>query len=130
MATSPVIFAMSVHKHKVKIFLAAVVVLFLFFFWSERKERAFVNEIQDQLRLQAGVIDLSKVMGDEWETVCDSHGYDGPIKLTKYDRTYEPVGSPQDGAWGLIFINKDGTYDYTSVYGPAWALVCSIRFCW
>jgi hypothetical protein len=85
-----------VRKHKISVFLAAVTVFFLVIYWSKYDERAFVKEMQDQLRLGTGIIDLSKTMGDKWETVCHSHGYDGPITLKKYGRTYNPVGSPQD----------------------------------
>lgn len=102
---------MNVRGHKVPITLAAVLILFLTVYWSGSDERAFVKGMQDQLRLGTGIIDLSKTMGDEWETVCHSHGYDGPITLKKYGRTYDPVGSPENGAWGLIFIKKDGSFD-------------------
>jgi hypothetical protein len=100
-----------VRGRKVSISLAAVLVFFLAIYWSGSDKRAFVKEIQDQLRLGTGIIDLSKTMGDEWETVCHGHGYDEPITLKKYGRTYDPVGSPQDGAWGLIFIKKNGSFD-------------------
>lgn len=102
---------MKLRGRKALLFLASVLVLFLLIYWSGSDERAFVKEMQDQLRLGTGIIDLSRSMGNEWETVCHSHGYDGPITLKKYDRTYDPVGSPQDGAWGLIFIKKDGSFD-------------------
>lgn len=102
---------MDARKHKVSIFFAAVTVFAVVIYSSKSDERAFVMEMQDQLRLATGIIDLSKTMGDDWETVCHSHGYDEPITLKKYGRTYDPIGSPQDGAWGLIFIKKDGSFD-------------------
>lgn len=55
-------------------------------------------------------IDLAKLMPGDWELVCESHGYDGPMYLKKYNRTYEPVAAPDDATWGLIFISADGSY--------------------
>ncbi|MES2191788.1 MAG: hypothetical protein V4454_16830 [Pseudomonadota bacterium] len=55
-------------------------------------------------------IDLRDLNPDDWETVCDSHAYDGPMYLKKYNRTYDPVAPPHDGVWGLIFIRSDGTF--------------------
>lgn len=53
---------------------------------------------------------LSDLMPTEWETVCESHGYDGPLTLQRYHRTYQPVAPPQDAIWGLIFIKPDGSF--------------------
>lgn len=53
---------------------------------------------------------MAKLIPGTWELVCDSSGYGGPVYLQQYNRTYEPVGEMQDGAWGLIFIQKDGTF--------------------
>ncbi|MBI2726559.1 MAG: hypothetical protein HYX42_09960 [Polaromonas sp.] len=55
-------------------------------------------------------IELREMMPGDWEMVCDSHGYDGPLYIKKYNRTYEPAAPPSDGAWGLIFIRSDGTF--------------------
>jgi hypothetical protein len=100
-----------IRKRKVSILLAAVAVFFLAIYLAKSDERTFVKVVQDQLRIGSEVIDLSTSMGDEWETVCNSHGYDSLITLSKYGRTYQPVGAPQDGAWGLIFIKKDGSFE-------------------
>jgi len=60
----------------------------------------------------AQVINLSELMGGDWEVVCESHGYNGPLYLKKYGRTYPPAAPPQDGIWGLVFIAKDGSPRY------------------
>jgi hypothetical protein len=49
-------------------------------------------------------------MPGDWELVCESHGYDGPLYLKRYNKIFEPVAPPQDGVWGLIFISNDGSY--------------------
>lgn len=46
----------------------------------------------------AAQIDLGKMMPGDWEMVCESHGYDGPLYLERYGRTYQPVGPAQDSA--------------------------------
>ena len=53
-------------------------------------------------------VTLAEVYKGEWETVCSSHPYDGPLHLKKYNKTYAPVASGHDNSWGLIFIEKDG----------------------
>lgn len=61
----------------------------------------------------AGVreLDLAELMPGDWELVCESHGYDGPLRLDRYGRTYPPAAPPQDGVWGLVFIAADGSYE-------------------
>lgn len=56
-------------------------------------------------------IDLGELMPTEWETVCESHGYDEPLYLEKYQKTFPAAGAMQDGAWGFIFIKPDGAFD-------------------
>lgn len=56
------------------------------------------------------IVELRDLMPGDWEMVCDSHGYDGPQYIKKYNRTYEPAAPPSDDAWGLIFIRSDGTF--------------------
>ncbi|MFS2033462.1 hypothetical protein ACEN8I_05490 [Polaromonas sp. CT11-55] len=56
-------------------------------------------------------VNLTELMPGDWETVCDSHGYYGPLYLEKYNKTFPATGAMQDGAWGLIFIKTDGTYE-------------------
>lgn len=53
---------------------------------------------------------LAEFMPGEWERVCWSHPYDGPLYLERYGKTYPPVAPADDGTWGLIFIAKDGSY--------------------
>lgn len=61
--------------------------------------------------------DFNLAVDKDWELVCFSHPYDGPLYLKKYDRTYEPVAGVQDSEWGLLFIDKNG--DYFSIAGSA-----------
>ena len=56
-------------------------------------------------------LDISKLMVGQWEMVCNINGYDGPTHIKKYNKTYPPAGAAQDGAWGLTFINQDGSYE-------------------
>jgi hypothetical protein len=46
----------------------------------------------------------------KWELACDSHGYAGPLYLKEYNRTFPPAAPSADGAWGIIFIEPDGSY--------------------
>lgn len=54
---------------------------------------------------------MSSLQPGEWETVCESNGYDEPLRLARYGKTFPNVGAMQDGAWGLLFIHADGSYD-------------------
>lgn len=62
----------------------------------------------------AQTLNLAELMPGDWEMVCESSGYDGPLYLERYGRTYEPVGRPQDSSWGLIFISADGSFTAAS----------------
>jgi hypothetical protein len=59
----------------------------------------------------ASEIFLKSLMPAEWETVCESHSYDGDLYLEKYQKTYPAAGAMNDGAWGVIFIKPDGSYE-------------------
>jgi hypothetical protein len=102
------------NKHKTVAIAVTTALLFLIYYWSTSAERTFINAIRAQVKADATMVDLSEYMNNEWETVCLSNGYDGPLTLRKYGRTYQPVGDAQDGAWGLIFIRPDGAFDAVS----------------
>lgn len=55
-------------------------------------------------------INLSEILPREWEMACESHGYDEPLYIEKYKKTFPTAGGMQDGAWGLIFIKTDGSF--------------------
>jgi len=59
-------------------------------------------------------LNLVDFMDSDWELVCESHGYDEELYLKKYNKKFPTAGEMQDGAWGLIFIYKDGSYNLVS----------------
>ncbi|MBV0934708.1 hypothetical protein [Marinobacterium weihaiense] len=94
--------------------LAVVAVLFVAFaslyFVLNRHERAFVSLLQNEIEEGRARVDLAVVFDGDWELMCFSHPYDGPLKLDKYGISYPPVADAQDGAWGFLFIKADGSY--------------------
>jgi len=95
-----------------KFLTISVAVLLMAWYWSSVKlDREFTRSVQTEIDRGAKELDLSKLMKGEWETVCNIHSYDGPTYIKKYNRTYPPAGAAQDGAWGLTFINPDGSYE-------------------
>jgi hypothetical protein len=99
------------------VFGGIIIIFSLVFTWGKFGYPKSFNEAVLLSRLKAislsneQLIDLSKFMSNEWELVCESHGYDEPLFLSKYNKTFPTTGAMHDGAWGLIFINKDGTFD-------------------
>lgn len=85
------------------------------YWFSLKPDREFIGRVQQEIGQGVNELDLSKLMPGPWETVCNIHGYDGPTYIEKYKKTYPPAAQAQDGAWGLTFINADGSY--TSVAG-------------
>jgi hypothetical protein len=73
-------------------------------------EAIFLRKLSSRVSSGDVSISLPKLMPGDWELVCESHGYGGPLYLKRYDKTFEPAAPPQDGVWGLIFIAKDGSY--------------------
>jgi hypothetical protein len=73
-------------------------------------EAFFLRKLSSQVTSGAQELRLPDLMPGDWELVCESHGYDGPLYLKRYNKTFEPVAPPQDGVWGLIFISNDGSY--------------------
>jgi hypothetical protein len=77
-------------------------------------EARFLHKASGQISSGAKELDLAKLMPGDWELVCDSHAYDGPLHLKRYNKTFEPASRAQDDAWGLIFISPDGSYQSAS----------------
>ncbi len=90
---------------------AAMCIGLLIYWYAEDKSRLFINAVTAEIDAGAKELDLARLMPGEWEFVCVSHPYDGPLYLEKYQREYRPVASAQDGSWGLIFIESNGTYE-------------------
>ena len=80
---------------------------YLIWRWDDRNLISYLNDKRENGDYYA---DFNLAVDSDWELVCDSHPYDGPLYLKKYDRTYEPVAWSQDSAWGLLFIDKNGDY--------------------
>jgi hypothetical protein len=55
-------------------------------------------------------LDLGNLMPGDWELACDAHGYGGDFYVRKYARNYPAAGQMQDGAWGIVFISPDGSF--------------------
>lgn len=94
--------------------VAGLVFLSCLFLWSSWRERAFISKLLAELDGGKIHVDMVHVMDGDWELMCFSHPYDGPLYLKKYDKTYAPVAAAQDGAWGLLFINPDGSFNAVS----------------
>jgi len=98
-------------------FAAIVVSLALLFVWSKLGYPQSLAEVRFFFKLKSVAsenvqkINLTELMPGDWETVCESHGYYGPLHVKKYNKTFPAAGAMQDGAWGLIFIKTDGTYE-------------------
>lgn len=73
-------------------------------------EAIFLRRLSSKVSSGASEIRLPELMPGDWEVVCESHGYDGPLYLKSYNKTFDPVAPPQDGVWGLIFISNDGSF--------------------
>jgi hypothetical protein len=99
------------------LFGVIVVALALLFTWSKLgypqslAEARFLSKLKSAASKDVQHISLTELMPGDWETVCESHGYYGPLYVEKYDKTFPATGAMQDGAWGLIFIKTDGTYE-------------------
>jgi len=73
-------------------------------------EAVFLRRLSAEVSSGALEIKLLELMPGDWEVVCESHGYDGPLYLKRYNKTFDPVAPPQDAVWGLIFISKNGSF--------------------
>lgn len=102
------------------IIFAIAVSLAMIFAWSTLgyprsiAEARFLSKLKSILPKNVEKIELTELMPDEWEMVCASNGYDEPLYLKKYNKTFPTAGAMQDGSWGLIFIKTDGTFDLVS----------------
>lgn len=81
---------------------------------SSGSEYRFLKRLSELPLSTQRHLDLAALMPGDWELVCDAHGYSGDFYLEKYGRKYPSVGEPQDGSWGLIFIDVDGSFTSAS----------------
>lgn len=111
---------MSTRHSKRRYWLGAVTFLGILLVWHRLGHPYSFDEAHFLYRLSlakannAQTLNLAELMPGDWEMVCESSGYDGPLHLERYGRTYEPVGHPQDSSWGLIFISADGSFTAAS----------------
>ena len=75
-----------------------------------RAEMRFIEALRSENVRSAHELKLSELMPGDWEFVCGSNGYAGEFHVKRYNRTYPAVGALHDGAWGLVFIARDGSY--------------------
>jgi hypothetical protein len=100
--------------------VAVILVSVLIFAWSKLNypysyaEAIFLSNLNTVLSNNLQKINLAELMPTEWETVCESHGYDEPLYLEKYRKNFPTAGGMQDAAWGLIFIKPDSSFDLIS----------------
>ena len=102
------------------LFRAIFVVIILLLAWrhfgypQSLAEARFLSKLKSAASENVHQINFTELMPSDWETVCESHGYYGTLYVKKYDKTFPAAGAMQDGAWGLIFIKTDGTYESIS----------------
>ena len=107
-------------KRKTWLGFAATALALLFFVWSRLHypysyaEALFLSSLISASSKNVEKIDLAELMPQDWEMACESHGYDEPLHLTKYQKTFPTAGAMQDGSWGLIFIRTDGSFNLVS----------------
>lgn len=101
-------------------YLMAAFIIFSVVYWlifnlpRSFLEYKFHSDIARYLKDRPEEINLVDFMDSDWELVCESHGYDEELYLKKYNKKFPTAGEMQDGAWGLIFIYKDGGYNLVS----------------
>lgn len=103
----------AIKKKKVTYLLAFIVSFFLWRWMgypTSFNEAVFLVKLQSAISKKQQTINFADLMPGDWELVCLSHGYDAPLYLKEYGRTYPQAGAMQDSAWGLIFIEPDGSY--------------------
>ncbi|MEN6620318.1 MAG: hypothetical protein ABFD50_02050, partial [Smithella sp.] len=104
---------MQLSKTKIIIILfimVSIALLTICFAYDSDKSHFFIEAVSTEIKGGAKELNLSKLMPGDWELVCSSHPYDGPLYIKKYKKKFKPVASAHDGSWGLIFINSDGSY--------------------
>jgi len=102
---------MKLSKSKITIILLLVVAIALLTIcFASDNNRFFIDAVSAETKGGAKELNLSKLMPGDWELVCSSHPYDGPLYIKKYNKEFSPVAAAHDGSWGLIFINGDGSY--------------------
>ncbi len=111
---------MSATKSKRHHWIGAAAILGILLIWHRLGDPYSFDEARFLYRLSlakaqnAQTLNLAEMMPGDWEMVCESHGYDGPLYLERYGRTYAPVGPAQDSTWGMIFISADGSFTAAS----------------
>lgn len=81
--------------------------------WSY-SEMIFLRKLKLASNSSSQQIDLVEIMPGNWETVCESNGYDESLYLTRYKKNFPTAGAMRSGSWGLIFIKNDGDFDLIS----------------
>ena len=74
------------------------------------REAVFQWNLNSFLQSDAEQTTASALMPGDWELVCESNGYDAPLHLPKYEKTFPPVGAMRDGSWGIIFIENTASF--------------------
>jgi hypothetical protein len=59
-------------------------------------------------------VSLPDLMPGSWETVCGTNCYHGDVHVKRYGKTYPYADSCSRRAWGLLFIERDGSYTAVS----------------
>jgi len=78
--------------------------------WFSLGQTRFIAQLERGFS-STGTVPLSKLHPGDWQLVCESNGYDEPLHLAQFNKTYPNAGAMQDGAWGLLFIGADGQYE-------------------
>jgi hypothetical protein len=98
----------------------SVIIILFFLGWSKfgypysYTEAVFLFKLHDAVTKGATEVNLNELTSSDWEIVCESHGYDEPLYLPQYQKKFPNAGQMHDGAWGLIFIKKDGSFTSVS----------------
>ncbi len=112
------------------LFLGAAFTWSRFGFPYSVAEAAFLSNLAKASASDAQRIDLAVLMSGKWEMVCESNGYDEPLFVKKYNKSFPVAGQSQDGAWGLIFIEPNGAYtSASSSCGKGTHIIFSIERC-
>ena len=102
------------------IFLILALLVLIFFVWKisgypfSYHEMIFLRNLKIVSYSEVKKIDLGKIMPSDWDVVCESHGYDEPLYLKRYQKAFPTAGGLQNGSWGLIFVQVDGSFELIS----------------
>jgi hypothetical protein len=93
-------------------------------------EALFLHRLAKQIEAGTDTIDLAALMPGDWELMCDGHAYNDGAYVAKYNRKYPAVSHSDKGAWGLLFISPDGSYNYASGTCPITNALLDGSGCW